>query len=447
MVQHFSFLYASWLRRIGLDRPELRAWVLYDWANSAFVTTIVAAVFPIYFSSVAAATLPPAVATARFALATTIACAIVAVLAPVLGAIADARPMKKRLLGMCLAIGVITTGAMFFIQRGDWLFACLLFILADIGAAGSFVFYDSLLPHIAHEEEMDRVSTAGYAFGYLGGGLLLALNLFWLQKPEVFGIPDATAAARLSFLSVALWWLIFSLPLFWFVAEPLSHIKKAEGLPRVNPFRTALHRLHELRNFQPAFRLLLAFLLYNDGIATIIRMAAIYGTELGIAQGSLVAAILLVQFIGLPCTLLFGQLAGWIGAKRAVLFTLLVYTIVSVVGYLMQTAWQFYVVALLIGVVQGGSQALSRSLFANMIPRHRSAAFFALFAICEKFAGIFGPAIFSVTALVADSSRGAVLAIIAFFLAGGWLLAGVDVAEGQRLARLAEEEERLSAAP
>lgn len=446
MMQYFSFLHFSWLQRIGLDRPELRAWVLYDWANSAFVTTIIAAVFPIYFSSVAAATLPPATATARFALATTIACAIIAVLAPVLGAVADVRPIKKWMLGMCLTIGVATTGAMFFIQRGDWLFACLLFILADVGAAGSFVFYDSLLPHIASEEEMDRVSTAGYAFGYLGGGLLLTLNLFWLQKPEVFGIPDTTAAARLSFLSVALWWLIFSLPLFWFVAEPASRIKKEEGRPRVNPFRTALSRLRELRSFPPAFRLLLAFLLYNDGIATIIRMAAIYGTELGIAQGSLVAAILLVQFIGLPCTLLFGQLAGWIGAKRAVFLTLLVYTIASIVGYLMQTAWHFYAVALLIGAVQGGSQALSRSLFASMIPRHRSAAFFALFAICEKFAGILGPAIFSVTALVADSSRSAVLAVIAFFLAGGWLLAGVNVAEGQRLARLAEEKERLSAA-
>lgn len=444
MMQYFSGLHSPWLQRIGLGRPELRAWVLYDWANSAFVTTIVAAIFPIYFSSVAAATLPPATATARFALATTIACAIIAVLAPVLGAIADARLLKKRMLGMCLTIGVVTTGAMFFIQRGDWLFACLLFILADIGAAGSFVFYDSLLPHIANEEEMDRVSTAGYAFGYLGGGLLLTLNLLWLQQPEMFGLSDASAAARLSFVSVALWWLIFSLPLFWFVAEPSDQTKEEGKLPAVNPFRAALNRLRELRNFPPAFRLLLAFLLYNDGIATIIRMAAIYGTELGIAQGSLVAAILLVQFIGLPCTLLFGQLAGWIGAKRAVFLTLAVYTIASVVGYLMQTAWHFYVVALLIGVVQGGSQALSRSLFATMIPRHRSAAFFALFAICEKFAGIFGPAIFSVMALVADSSRGAVLAIIAFFLAGGWLLAGVNVAEGQRLARRAEEKEGFS---
>jgi UMF1 family MFS transporter len=421
----------------------LRAWVLYDWANSVFVTTVIAAIFPIYFSSVAAAPLPPAVATARFALATTIACAIVAFLVPVLGSLADAKPIKKKMLGAFLGVGVVTTSAMVFIQRGDWLLACFLFILADVGAAGSFVFYDSFLPHIASDEEIDRVSTAGYAFGYLGGGLLLAVNLWWLQQPEVFGLADAAAAARLSFLSVAAWWLVFALPLFWYVPEPPCRATGA-AQEQDTPFKTAVNRFNELRSFHPAFRLLIAFLLYNDGIATIIRMAAIYGTEIGIEPGTLVAAILLVQFIGLPCTLFFGQLAGWMSAKRAVFLALAVYTVASIIGYVMQLAWHFYVLAFLVGLVQGGSQALSRSLFASMIPRHRSAAFFALFAICEKFAGIFGPAIFSVAALVGTSSRTAVLAIIGFFLAGGALLAGVDVAEGQRLARLAEENASLS---
>lgn len=438
MVWCFSSDRSAWLQRIGLGRAELRAWVLYDWANSVFVTTIIAAVFPIYFSSVAAATLPPAVATARFALATTIACAIVALLTPMLGALADAKSIKKKMLAAFLGIGVGTTSLMVFIQRGDWLLACLLFVLADIGAAGSFVFYDALLPHIARDEEMDRVSIAGYAFGYLGGGLLLTLNLLCLQYPHAFGLADEMAAARLSFLSVAVWWLVFALPLFWYVPEPLRRTT-AEEQYSDNPFKITVTRFNELRGFQPAFRLLIAFLLYNDGIATMIRMAAIYGTEIGLAQGSVVSAILLVQFIGLPCTLFFGQIAAWLSAKRAVLLALVVYTVASLLGYVMHTAWHFYVLAFLVGLVQGGSQALSRSLFASMIPRHRSAAFFALFAICEKFAGIFGPAIFSMTALVGTSSRTAVLAIIGFFLAGGALLAGVDVGEGQRLARLAEE--------
>lgn len=435
-----SVLLSSWLRRVGLGRAELRAWALYDWANSAFVTTVIAAVFPIYFSSVAAADLPPPVATARFALATTIACAIVAFLAPVLGVMADTKPIKKPLLGVFLGLGVVTTGCMVLIARGDWLFACVLFVLADVGAAGSFVFYDALLPHIADKEEMDRVSTAGYALGYLGGGLLLAVNLLWITQPGFFGLADATAAVRLSFLSVALWWLMFSLPLFWSVPEPM--VQGDGAAPSMeNPFRLVGRRLKELHEYRQAFLLLLAFLLYNDGIATIIRMAAIYGTEIGIARETLIQAILLVQFIGLPCTLLFGELARWIGTKPAIFLALGVYAVASLVAYFMHTAMQFYVLALLIGTVQGGSQALSRSLFARLIPRQRSTALFALFAICEKFAGIFGPAIFSIATLVAASSRTAVLAVLGFFLAGGFLLARVDVEEGERMARAVESEQ------
>lgn len=246
MTRSTSFRFSGWLQQIGLGRPELRAWVLYDWANSAFVTTIIAAVFPIYFSSVAAAHLPPAVATARFAVATTIACALVAVVAPVLGSIADARPLKKKMLGACLGVGVFMTSALVCIQQGDWLLACLLFVLADVGAAGSFVFYDSFLPHIASDEEMDRVSTAGYAFGYLGGGLLLTMNLLWLQNPGVFGLADATAAARLSFLSVAVWWLGFALPLFWYVPEPPCRAT-GKGQSLDNPFKVITHGIVDVQ--------------------------------------------------------------------------------------------------------------------------------------------------------------------------------------------------------
>lgn len=427
----------SWLQRLGLGRPELRAWALYDWANSAFVTTVTAAVFPIYFSSVAAADLPPPVATARFALVTTIALAIVAVLAPFLGALADAAAVKKKMLGAFLALGVLATSGMVFIQRGDWVLACALFMLADIGAAGSFIFYDSLLPHIASNKEIDRVSTAGYALGYLGGGLLLAVNLLWIQQPGLFGIADAAAATRLSFLSVAVWWLVFSIPLFRQVAEPPPPAGAGERRGG-NPLQAAMTHLGELRGYKQAFLLLLAFLLYNDGITTIIRMAAIYGTEIGIAQSALIRAILLVQFVGLPCTFLFGSLAGQIGAKRAIFLALGVYLAVSVIGYYMQTALHFYLLAFLVGMVQGGSQALSRSLFASLIPRHRSAGFFALFAVCEKFAGIFGPAMFSATIMATGSSRTAILAVIGFFLAGGFLLARVDIAAGQQTARVAE---------
>jgi UMF1 family MFS transporter len=414
---------------------------MYDWANSAFFTTVVAAVFPIYFSSVAAADLPPATATARFAAATTIALTISAVLAPFLGALADYVAVKKKLLAVFLGLGVFATAGMFFIQRGEWLLAASLFILSNIGVSGSFLFYDSLLPHIASGAEIDRVSTAGYALGYLGGGILLAVNLAWIQMPDFFGIADAAAAARLSFLSVALWWLGFSLPLFLYVPEPLLQLRSG-GQQESNPFRGVIMQLREtlgtLRRYKQAFLLLIAFLIYNDGIGTIIRMATVYGTEVGIPQSALITAILLVQFIGIPFSFLFGSIAGRIGAKRAIFLALAIYTLVSVVGYFMQTALHFYILATLVGTVQGGSQALSRSLFASMIPRSRSSEFFAFFAIFEKFAGIFGPAIFTGTILATGSTRNAILAVIGFFAVGGFLLALVDVSEGQRAAREAE---------
>jgi UMF1 family MFS transporter len=438
MAYTLSARASRWLHRVGLGRPELRAWALYDWANSAFVTTVMAAVFPIYFSSVAAADLPPAVATARFAMATTIALTGIAVAAPFLGALADYAAVKKKMLGIFLGLGVLATAGMAFIRRGDWALAAVLFILADIGAAGSFIFYDALLPHVASDEELDRVSTTGYALGYLGGGLLLALNLAWIRRPDFFGIADAAAAARLSFLSVALWWLGFSLPLFRQVAEPRGQLavdeRSGESLLWVALARLG-KTLRALHTYKQAFLFLVAFLLYNDGIGTIIRMAAVYGMEIGIPQNALIAAILLVQFVGLPCSFLFGSIVEHLGTKGAIFLALTVYVAISIIGYFMQTAMHFYLVAILVGTVQGGSQALSRSLFASMIPRARSAEFFAFFAICEKFAGLFGPAIFAGTVMITGSSRHAVLAILAFFITGGLLLARVDVAEGQRLAR------------
>jgi UMF1 family MFS transporter len=436
----------SVLERLGLHRPELRAWAMYDWANSAFMTTVVTAVFPIYFASVAAADLDPATATFRFAVMTFVALSAVAVLAPVLGAIADFAGIKKKMLGACLGFGVVATACMFFIERGDWLLAALLFMAANIGVTASFVFYDSLLPHIASNEEMDRVSTAAYALGYLGGGLLLAVNLAWIQRPDLFGLGGSEIASRLSFLSVAIWWLGFSIPLFRTVPEPVLVLEPSGLAAGPSVIRTAFARLgetlRELRGYKQACLMLLAFLVYNDGIGTIIRMATTFGTEIGLEQADLITAIMLVQFVGVPFALLFGQIAAWIGAKRAILLSLAVYVVICILAYRMTTATEFYVLALLVGMVQGGSQALSRSLFASMVPRHKSAEFFGFFGVFEKFAGIVGPGVFVVMILVTGSSRGAILSIIAFFVIGGGLLATVDVDEGRRVARNAEADQR-----
>ncbi len=415
---------------------------MYDWANSAFVTTIISAVFPPYFSAIATAgdAMSKADATAKLSLTTTIALVIGAFLAPIVGAIGDRIPVKKKFLGGFMTIGAVSASAMFVLEPGSWVLAAVLFAVGNIAATGSFVFYDSLLPHIAGPEEIDRVSTAGYALGYVGGGLLLAVQLAAIAKPSWFGIADADTAVRLSFLSVGVWWFAFSIPLFRHVAEP-------PVLERGGPSGFAIvgrsimdlgATLKELKRYRQAFLFMVAFLIYNDGIGTIIRMAAIFGDEIGVTTDVLIGAILLTQFVGVGFAFLFGALAAKIGAKRSIYIGLAVYAGISVLGYFIRENWHFLALALLVGMVQGGTQALSRSLFASLIPKSKSAEFFGLFAVFERFAGVLGPLVFTIVVTAVGSSRPAIFAIIGFFAVGALLLGKVDIAEGQRAAREAE---------
>jgi len=429
------------LDRLGLVSRDLRAWAMYDWANSAFQTTIVAAVFPIYFHKVAAFGLAPAEATSKFAWATTIAILIVAIVAPLLGAVADYAAAKKKLLAVFLGIGVVATLAMYWIESGDWMFALVLFVIGNVGVAGSIVFYESLLPHLVSEGELDRVSSAGYAVGYLGGGALLAVNLLMIQKPALFGIPDAGVGTRLSLASVGVWWLVFSIPLFRSVPEPARRIEpdeKPRGSALTSGARRLVETFRELRRYRQAFLLLVAFLLYNDGIQTIIRMATTYGAELNIDDSAMILALLITQFIGVPFAFLFGTIAGKIGAKHAVFAGLAVYAGITILGYFMKNATEFLTLAVLVGMVQGGTQALSRSLFASMIPRHKSSEFFAFFGVFERYAGILGPAVFAWVVEHSGTSRNAILSVILFFVIGAAILMFVDVDEGRRAARAAE---------
>ena len=428
---------ARFLSRLGLGTPELRAWAMYDWANSAFWSTVVTAVFPAFFGSYAAAGLSGVEATSRFAWGTTIALTLVALTAPVLGALADHRPLKKRLLLVFLLIGAVATLLMATIGRGQWMYALILFMVANVGVASTLVFYDSLLPHLAAPEEIDRVSTAGYAMGYVGGGILLLINLAWILTPTTFGLADTTAAVRLTFASVAVWWLLFSVPLFRRVPEPavrLAELQASGAALALAAASAAWKTFTELRRNRHAFLMLLAFLLYNDGIQTLIRMSSISGAEIGIDQNAQIAAFVMVQFVGVPCSFLFGALAGRIGAKAAIFLALAVYTSTSIIGYFMTAAWQFFALAFLVGLVQGGSQALSRSLFARMTPRAKSSEYFGFFAVFEKFAGIFGPLLFGASVTLFRSSRAAVLSIIIFFVAGAIVLAFVDVEAGEATA-------------
>ena len=428
------------LDKLGLGRRELRAWAMYDWANSAVQTTIIAAIFPIFFQKVAAAGMPGPVATGRFAWASTWSILIVAVIAPLLGAVADHAPVKKRFLAVFLAIGAVATALMFFITSGAWVLALVLFVIVNVGVAGSIVFYESLLPHIAREDELDRVSTAGYALGYLGGGVLLGINIAMMTWPSAFLLPDREVAVRASLASVAVWWVLFSIPLFRQVSEPpqRTHAGHIEG--PVAAARQLLQTLRELRRYRQAFMLLLAFLLYNDGIQTIIRMATTYGTEIGLDENAMIGALLLTQFVGVPFGFAFGMLADRIGAKPAVFLGLAVYAVITILGYFMRSSAHFFALALMVGMVQGGTQALSRSLFASMIPKQKSSEFFAFFGVFERYAGILGPALFAWVVGHTGTSRNAILSIIAFFVVGGIILTFVDVTEGRRQARLSSGE-------
>ncbi|MFC2055343.1 MFS transporter [Chloroflexota bacterium] len=639
------------------------AWTMYDWANSAFATTILAAVLPIYFSQVAGATLPSAtVATAYWSTGLSISLIIIAVLAPILGTISDVMRGKKRFLAIFVGIGIISTALLVFVQTGDWVLAAIFGILGRIGFSGANVFYDALLPHVAREQDRDWVSTRGYAMGYLGGGLLLALNVVMIQfLPGTWG-------PRLSFLSVAIWWAVFSIPIFMRVPEPPAatvKLKRGENVISVS-FQRLWDTLLDISRFRELFKFLVAFLIYNDGIGTIIGLAAIYGTELGFGMVELILALLLVQFVGIPFSLIFGRLpggtdkrrpiylafviynlialplagiisarvfpadeigaqpepylstevavgeglytvdsdafqysgtwhkitvpdaetgaktditlrsaaepgegydflfngqrvevvytmgpdhgiwevfldgnplldpadgmaqtidaynptvrydvtqtfvseepgehiislintsshnpdsrgnvitlvgikvlpaqrqsdlvkiigliliveaiglvlaflfgrllfsglAGSLNTKRSILLALTFYAVIAVWAFFLNSVIEFWFLAWMVAVVQGGSQALSRSLFAAMSPASQSGEFFGLYGIMEKFSAVIGPLIFASVGILFGSSRPAVLSLIVIFVLGGYLLSRVNVDEGQRIAQLEDK--------
>jgi UMF1 family MFS transporter len=645
-------------------RRRIWAWTMYDWANSAFATTILAVILPVYFSQVAGATLPSAArATAYWSAGLSISLLIVAILSPILGTVSDVMRGKKRFLAAFASLGIVSTALLVLVSTGDWVLASILAILGRIGFNGSLTFYDALLPHVARPEDQDAVSARGYALGYLGGGLLLAINIAMIEL-----IPG-TWGARLSFLSVAIWWAIFSIPLFRRVPEPpasAASVASGKGIVAAS-FQRLTETLRGVRQYRQLFKFLIAFLIYNDGIGTIIGVAAIYGAEMGLKSSELIPALLLVQFVGIPYSLIFGRLpdqgdrrrpvylafvifnlaalplVGTLGARllpidssgappapfttsgiyvgegeyalghtaiglqgewqtqavsakilgadqdavyaasadpaarfdvtfngqnieltygsgpdhgiwtvaidgqplteagkpvtvdaynatvryeeaeifqakspgehtltvtdtgqrnanshgsvitlgrvkvlpgirqsnlgiiigmilglealglalsfvvgralfsglahrldtqRSILLSLIVYAVIAVWGFFLNSVIEFWFLAWMVAIVQGGSQALSRSLYAAMSPASKSGEFFGLFAVMEKFASLIGPLLFAAAGLWLGSSRPAVLSLIVLFIVGGFLLRQVNVAEGRRVAR--EEDQAFS---
>jgi MFS transporter, UMF1 family len=417
-------------------RKIINSWAMYDWANSAFATTIMAAMFPPFYRSLAInAGLGEANATAAWAYTTSLSLLLVALVAPVLGAISDHTGGKKRFIAFFAALGIIGTGLFAFLGDASYVWASVLFMIGDVGFAGANIFYESLLPHIAKKGDIDQVSTRGYAMGYLGGGILLIVNVLWFMNPELFFMPGTGFALRAAFFSVAVWWAIFSIPLFRNVPEPpVVRIEREE----VNFVRAGFSRLGhtfgQIRRYKQLLIFLFAFWIYNDGIGTIIKMATAYGDEIGIGLTDMTLALIITQFVGIPFSFGFGWLARRLGTKRSILLALGVYVLISIAGYFMKTALHFYILAFMVGTVQGGSQALSRSLYGTMVPKSQSAEFFGFFSTSSKFAGIIGPLIFGVVSQVAGASRLSILSVIVFFVVGGFLLTFVDEQEGRRVA-------------
>jgi len=390
-----------------------------------------AAILPVYYSHVAASTLTANKATAYWGYTNSIALLISALLAPILGAIANIFGLRKRLLLVFAAVGILFTATLYFVKTGDWLMASIFFIIGNIGFSLSDEFHNSLLPHVSKPDDMDRVSTRGYAVGYLGGGILLAINVAMIKF-----MSDKELASRLAFLSVSIWWAVFTIPLILNVKEPS---KTDLGISETNPLKAGYKLLnttfHELKHYRQLMFFLFAFWVYNDGIGTIIKMAAIYGAEIGIDRTTLIGALLITVLVGAPFAYGFGYLAKHVSTKECIYLGLFVYSLISIGGYFMSKPIHFWILAFMVGTVQGGTQALSRSLFGSMIPKAKTAEFFGFYGMSSRIGGFIGPLVFAVVTQLTGTSRLSMISIGIFFVVGGLLLSRVDEKEGIRLAK------------
>jgi len=401
---------------------RIYAWALYDWANSAFATTVIAGFFPLFFKQYWSVGVDATISSFRLGVANSVGSLLVLLLAPVLGAIADQGALKKMMLTAFGALGIGATGALSGVAQGDWPWAVILYVAAGLGFAGANVFYDALLLDVAERKDFDRVSALGFALGYLGGGLMFAGCIALTQWPHAFGLAGAEQAVRYSFLLVALWWAVFSIPLLRHVHEQGTPARRgvraaiSAGLSQLAATARHVRRLRVLVLF------LAAYWLYIDGVDTIVRMAVDYGLALGFSGNDLILALLIVQFVGFPAALAFGWVGGRLGPKAGILIGIAVYMFITIWGYFMHATWEFYTIATLIGLVQGGVQSLSRSFYARLVPAGAGAEFFGFYNLLGKFAAVIGPVLMGWVALVTGDSRVSILSLLVLFTAGAGLL-------------------------
>ncbi|UCE51601.1 MAG: MFS transporter [Desulfobacterales bacterium] len=431
-------------------------WVMYDWANSAFATTVMAGFFPIFFKQYWSHGVDVNVSTAQLGFGNSIASLLVALMAPILGAIADKGSAKKKFLIFFAYLGVLMTAALFLVQKGQWVWAIFIYAMGIIGFSGANVFYDSLLPSVAGEDKIDYVSGLGFSMGYLGGGLLFLINVLMTLMPQKFGLPDAAAAVRIAFISVALWWGLFTIfTIFWVPEEKFVPLKESGKSFIHAGFRQLIETFKKVRHLKVVFVFLLAYWLYIDGVDTIIRMAVDYGLSLGFQSNDLIVALLIVQFVGFPAALVFGKLGEKWSVRKSIFLAIAIYMGVTIWGTMMTQKTEFYILAIVIGLVQGGIQALSRSYYSRLIPKNQAAEYYGFYNMLGKFAVIIGPALMGIVGLTVKrilmppaptpeqvsavgqlASRWSIASILILFLLGAILFYFVDEEKGKEQAAL-----------
>jgi len=408
------------------------SWALYDWANSAYATVVLAGFFPLFFKEYWSDATNASTSTFQLGMTNAIANTVIVILAPVLGAIADAGNLKKRLLLLFALLGILMSAGLYFVAQHETLLALTLFALSVIGYSGSIIFYDSLLTGVCEEKDFNTVSSLGYALGYLGGGVLFAFDVYMTLNPEVFGFANSAEAVKFSFLTVSIWWFVFSIPLFINVPEvKTTNVRIGKAI--FNGFIQLKTTFRAIKKLKMVLLFLVAYWLYIDGVDTVIRMAVDYGMSLVFKSSDLITALLITQFVGFPAAIGFGYLANYIGTKNGILLAIFVYFLMTLWASQISSVSEFYMLAVTIGLVQGGVQALSRSFYAGIIPQHQSAEFFGFYNMLGKFAAVFGPIMMGVVSLTTQSPRLSILSISILFIAGAILLYYVDEEKAKQM--------------
>jgi MFS transporter, UMF1 family len=412
---------ASPWRTLILRKPVV-AWALYDCGNSAFATSVMVGFFPLFFNQYWSAEATGAETTTRLMLVNGIASLLLAITAPVLGAIADRGGLRKFLLTLFAVIGAATTAWLYWVPQGAWQQAAFVFGVASTGFAAANIFYDSMLMDVTTENRFDHVSAFGFSVGYVGGGVLFAVHLLMILEPGWFGLPDIQTAVRVAFLTVAVWWLLFTVPLLSVVHEQKPAVRPPLGSAISLGFMQLRETFRHVRQVRAALWFLIAYWLYIDGVNTVMKVAIDFGYKIGVGQTDLMIALLLVQFIGFPAALLFGWLGERIGPRRGLLIGIAIYVVVTSWAAFMTTVREFYTMAFLVGLAQGGVQSLSRSLFARLIPPDKPAEFFGFYNMIGKFAAVLGPFFVAFAAAATGNARSAVAAVLPLLVIGALVL-------------------------